>query len=383
MLSKNHRRLRRFCAWLIGIVFILSGTFKLIDPVGTGLKISEYWSLFHMSFMRWSSAPLGHLLPLVEAVLGVMLVTGVWPKVAAIATTALTACFTLLTLVLAIVNPAMDCGCFGDVVHLGNLQTFLKNIVLLALCAVAFIPFRDLDKPKKRKYVTFGICSLASLALLIHCSLFLPLKDFTDYRPGSQLSAARTEGEANIFEASFIYEKDGEERVFTLDQDLPDTTWHFVRTELTGTVDESARLAISDWETGECLDTLAVEGNVLVLSYYRSGKEKARAHEMLAHASSLGYTPLCLSLDREEHEDFCYASDRRNLVGLNRSNGGLTLIQDGIVVKKWSRLNYPSDETLSEISAGEPLETISDVQYRSDMLLEFYLLGLFLILFLV
>ena len=30
-------RARRFCAFLVGVVFFLSGLLKLMDPVGTGL----------------------------------------------------------------------------------------------------------------------------------------------------------------------------------------------------------------------------------------------------------------------------------------------------------------------------------------------------------
>lgn len=379
----HYNRFRRLCAVLIGFVFVLSGTFKLIDPIGTALKVSEYWSFFHMNFMKWSSLPVGVILSLTETAAGLMLVTGIWRKFTAILTSGMIIFFTILTAVLAVVDPEMDCGCFGEVIHLSNLQTLLKNLVLLVMGCVAFIPFREYGDTKARKYVSFAVCMCASVALLIHCQLRLPLNDYTDFRPGSQLAAAHTEAESQIFEASFIYEKDGVEKVFTLDQDLPDTTWHFVRSETTGVANESARLAISDWETGECLDSLAASGNVLIISYYRPTGEKVRAHEMLQHAEALGFRPLCLSLDRENHDDFCYASDRRSILGLNRSNGGLTLVQDGYIVRKWSHRGYPSDEELLEIADGEPLETVSDSQSRSNMLQQSYLLFLFTVLLLL
>ena len=40
-MKKAHHRFRRFCAILIGLVFLASGLLKLLDPVGTGLIVSE------------------------------------------------------------------------------------------------------------------------------------------------------------------------------------------------------------------------------------------------------------------------------------------------------------------------------------------------------
>ena len=40
-------RLRRFCAFLTGFVFFISGIFKLLDPVGAGLVFGggAMWSV--------------------------------------------------------------------------------------------------------------------------------------------------------------------------------------------------------------------------------------------------------------------------------------------------------------------------------------------------
>jgi hypothetical protein len=47
-MKKAHHRLRRFCAILIGLVFLVSGLLKLLDPVGTGLIVTEYLKVFHV-----------------------------------------------------------------------------------------------------------------------------------------------------------------------------------------------------------------------------------------------------------------------------------------------------------------------------------------------
>ena len=50
-MHKVHHSFRRFCALLIGLVFFVSGALKLMDPVGTGLKMVEYFRFLHLDFL--------------------------------------------------------------------------------------------------------------------------------------------------------------------------------------------------------------------------------------------------------------------------------------------------------------------------------------------
>ena len=151
--------------------------------------------------------------------------TGVWRKATAIAATAFMCFFTLLTLALVIFNPEMDCGCFGEAIHLTHMQTFLKNIVLCMLLAGAFLPFRDLGVPKPRKYVAFGITAASMAAFTIYSLLHIPVVDFTDYKSGTFLQSAESsysDIDGDAYEAVFIYEKDGIRKSFGLEE-LPDS----------------------------------------------------------------------------------------------------------------------------------------------------------------
>ena len=76
-MKKAHHRLRRFCAILIGLVFLASGLLKLLDPVGTGLIVSEYFKFFHLGFLQGTAKGFGMALSLLEAVTGAALVSGV------------------------------------------------------------------------------------------------------------------------------------------------------------------------------------------------------------------------------------------------------------------------------------------------------------------
>ena len=129
---------RRFVAILIGIVFLGSGLLKIEDPVGTMLIVREYLKLFHLAWLLPCAKGIGIVLATSEALIGVGLITGVFRKLFAWLTLAFLAFFTLVTLVLWILNPSMDCGCFGEAIHLTHAQSFWKNVVLLVLGALAW-----------------------------------------------------------------------------------------------------------------------------------------------------------------------------------------------------------------------------------------------------
>ena len=96
--------MRRFCAFITGFSFFVSGVLKLIDPVGAGLVIDEYLSFMHMSFLGVLSKPMGTMLAFAETAIGAALVTGVWRKATAIAAAAFMCFFTLLTAVLVMLT---------------------------------------------------------------------------------------------------------------------------------------------------------------------------------------------------------------------------------------------------------------------------------------
>ncbi len=52
-------RLKRFCGFITGMVFFLSGIVKLMDPVGAGLVMKEYYDFLHLDFLAFSSKIMG------------------------------------------------------------------------------------------------------------------------------------------------------------------------------------------------------------------------------------------------------------------------------------------------------------------------------------
>ena len=395
-MNRHYNRLRRAAAWLLGFTFLMSGIMKLMDPTGSEMVMRAYFSFMHLTALNVLAKAAGVGFALLEAVIGAALVSGVWRKAIGIASCALTGFFTLLTLILVIFNPTMDCGCFGEAVHLTHLQTFIKNIVLCILCCTAFIPMRDLGVPRKSKYAAFGItvCSLA--AFMTYSLISLPLRDYTDFRAGATLAAAVNDTDAgnadsysDVYSSVFVYEKDGVSAEFTL-EDLPDSSWTYVETRIEAQDDgfpTSPVLSITDAEGHYC-DSIAAQGTVLIVSEYKNvGRRKmARINGFIGAAEEAGLRVIHISPDG----DTPYHADFKALASLNRSNGGVTFIDDGLIFKKWPYRSLAGRKNHSaaiaecrEAISGHPDEILAVEQTRGSLALQGFLLYVFAMLMLL
>ena len=365
-MKKAHHSFRRFCAILIGLVFLASGLLKLLDPVGTGLIVSEYFKFFHLGFLQGTAKALGMVLSLVEAITGAALISGVFRKTTAIVTSVLVVFFTIITLILWIAKPEMDCGCFGEAIHLSHGQTLLKNLVLLALAALAFIPFQNFGVPRKGKYVAFFLAIPSLIFALCHNARHLPMIDFTEFAPGTELFASLDNDyqEMDGKVPTFIYERNGQRGSFTLDA-LPDSTWTFVgvdtlsRSGMYKNVSKPV-LSFRDAE-GEYQDELAVLGKVMVFSVYDpEDADWDRIRTQVAEARVCGATPLILAVPGEDTPEDVYLADYKPLITLNRANGGATYFNDGELISKWSPRDVPEGEELRSLLDREPVVASTD-----------------------
>ena len=365
-MKKAHHRLRRFCAILIGLVFLASGLLKLLDPVGTGLIVSEYFKFFHLGFLQGTAKGLGMVLSLVEAITGAALLSGVWRKLTAVVTSVLIVFFTVITVILWIANPDMDCGCFGEAVHLTHGQTLLKNLVLLVLAIIAFIPFQNFGVPRKMKKVAFILAALSLVFALWYNARHLPMIDFTEFAPGTELFASLDNDyqEMDGKVPTFIYERDGQRGSFTLDN-LPDSTWTFVAVDTltrSGMYKSASKPVLSFRDAdGNYQDELAVLGKVMVFSVYDPAKaDWDRIRTQAAEARACGATPLILTVPGENAPQDAYYADYKPLITLNRANGGAVYFNDGELISKWSPRDVPEGEELKGILDREPVSASTD-----------------------
>lgn len=368
-----------------------------MDPVGAGLVVDSYLDFLHLRFLGFASQALGVAFALAETIIGTALVTGVWRKITAIVTLSLQGFFTLLTILLAIFNPTMDCGCFGEAVHLTHLQTLCKNLIICVLLLYAFIPMRNLGRPKKRKYVSFGLVCTSVIVFTVYSLFYLPMIDFTDYKPGTGLAAVRTEQETSqedAYESVFIYEKDGVQKEFSLES-LPDSTWTFVSTNTIQKVDLSKLGAVLSFynKEKEYRDSLAVQGDVMIISIYKpqmSEKRWSKAVNYAKTAKSAGFNPLILVAGTPEQikgintgDIPVFFSDYKTLITMNRSNAGATWLCQGYFIKKWSYRGYPDLDDLKDYINENRTEAVLTNDAEGSLIFQGFLLYVFAIMLLL
>lgn len=239
--------LLRIC---VGGTFIFSGFVKGIDPWGTLYKFQDYVGSFGWALPINLLLTAVFLLCIYEFVTGIFIVTGCFRRSAPIAAAALMVIMLPLTLWIAISDPVADCGCFGDALIISNWATFWKNVVLCAAIAWLII-YNSQCRSLIRPYIQW-VALIFSAAYILIIGLvgyfYQPLIDFRAFPIGSVLAEDTVssdgelgEGDAieedddedNADEMVFVYSKNGIEKKFTINDDLPDEAdgWSFVRRE--------------------------------------------------------------------------------------------------------------------------------------------------------
>lgn len=375
-------RLKRFCGFIVGFVFFVSGILKLLDPVGASLVVKEYYQFLHMDFLNATAMVFALIFAFSEAVIGAGLVTGVWRRIIAPVAVGMQGFFTLLTLALVIFNPEMDCGCFGEAIHLTHGQTFIKNLILLALLLIYYIPAKHLGETRKKKYVSFAIVCISAAAFGIYSLLYIPLQDFTYLSAGTEINKAE-----NTYQATFVYEKDGKQENFTL-ENLPDSTWTYVRTDSApdGQGADSPVISIYS-ENGDYADSLLTDGNVMIVSLYKDNQDAEDMAEIMTfmeQAGDNGFTPLLLtSFPLENAPSYHYMCDYKTLITLNRSNSGATYLNNGYIIRKWAKRTLPAPEELAMISDEDSTETFIGRDTKTSLAFQGFLLYVFAVMLLL
>ena len=118
------------CRLLVGALFIFSSFTKGVDPLGTKYKMLDYFAVYGITWLNDLAMILAVLMILAEFLVGICLMTNVFPRLAVLGATLLMMFFTATTLFDAVYDLVPDCGCFGTAVKMSNWQTFYKNLVI-------------------------------------------------------------------------------------------------------------------------------------------------------------------------------------------------------------------------------------------------------------
>lgn len=321
---------------LLGLMFIFSGVVKAVDPMGTQIKLSDYLYAFGMGGVLLDSTLLilACLLAGVEIIIGAYLLTGVFGKGTSLVALVIMGLFTPFTLYIAIFNPVEECGCFGDALILTNTQTFVKNLFLLLLALLIFIK-RNLIVPfvtlSREWMVTLFVVAITIRFMTANIA-GLPLLDFRPYKRGTDLKT-KVLVEHDPQMADF-YLMDSEYNDVTQDV-LMDSGYTFllVASHIEDASDNNIDLVYD-------LADYCGQWGYKLLGVTASGRDAIKSWN-----ENVGFDLEFLHCDEIP------------LQTMVRSNPGLVLLNNGMLVNKWSHASIPSDEELTaplcELAVGQ------------------------------
>ena len=361
------------CRIIVALTFIFSGFVKAIDPIGLQYKLQDYLGAIGIpGFLPdWMLLIMAVLLAAVEFCMGIFLLFAIQRRLISKLIVVFMSIMTLITVWLVVANPVKDCGCFGDALHLTNTETLVKNIILLG-CSIVIMRrplamFRFISESNQWIVINYTIvfifvCSGLSL-------YYLPLFDFRPYRIGTNIPRGMEipkDAEQPLFETTFIMEKGGLRKEFTLN-DYPDSTWKFIDSKTVqvkeGYIPPIHDFSVADRKTGKDLTDSVLRHKgytfLLIAPYLERADDSnfGDIDQLYEYAQTYNIPFYCLTASTAKaiqrwrditgaEYPFCI-TDETTLKTIVRSNPGLLLLKDGTIINKWSHNQLPNGAKLS------------------------------------
>ena len=350
---------------ILALTFIFSGFVKAVDPLGTQYKIHDYLAVWGLALYIPDILTLlaAVLLATVEFILGICLLFAIRRRLVSKVVLVVMLIMTPLTLWLALTDPIHDCGCFGDALVLTNWQTLWKNVMLL--CAAIVVWRGPTLQPRligeSNQWIVVNYSVVFILFIIAGRSLYtLPQFDFRPYHVGANLRAGwqrMMEGEESPFSEFFIERTDDGEDI--TEMVLNDSGYTFL-------------LVAPHLEQAD--DSQLDELN----SVYEYSLDYGYPFYCLTASTGAVISRWCDMTGAEY--PFCNTDDI-TLKTIIRSNPGLLLLHDGVVIRKWSHNALPSEKALTKRLEDSPLgKQLSDSTTSKILwILTWFVLPLFLL----
>lgn len=355
------------CQLLVGALFVFSSLAKGIDPLGTKYKMIDYFAAYNISWLNDMAMPLAVAMILLEFIVGICLMTNVFPRLATLGATLLMLFFTTTTLLDALFELVPDCGCFGTAVKMSNWQTFYKNIVIdMVLIALIFNNKKLVNRLTIRGQLLIGLVyAVIFLAFEMYNYRHLPIIDTMSWKVGNSMVATERQ-EPEIY-LTFRDKNTGKTQEFLSpnypwNDSLWMSQWEFVDQRSVG---ESAYLGFSalDEEGNDMTDMILTSERLFVFTSTDMNKiteaEWHKIADIVAAAEEHGLYVLWVTsstpdivqkyMERYEFLYEVYYADEVEIKMMVRYNPGLLLMHEGVVVDKWSAVDFPSSRQFETI----------------------------------
>ncbi|HEY5916911.1 MAG TPA: BT_3928 family protein [Chryseolinea sp.] len=359
-----------FSRYFVGGLFIFSGLIKLNDPIGTQIKLEEYFEVFaddfgsFFLFFKPIALELGMFLIVLELVIGVAVLIAYRMNLTTKVLLALMVFFTFLTFYSAYYDKVTDCGCFGDAIKLTPWESFTKDVILMVFVLHLFWHRKRYQAAlyTREGHIVIIAVTVISTALGIYAVRHLPFIDFRAYKIGNNIPQQMLPQEQAIIEYTFET-KSGE--LIKSDKYLMDTLqYKYKGAEQLNEDKTTAKItdySVSSVE-GEDVTQSTFQGPKLLFIIYDATKASTdnldnirtlaknldgKVEMMVLTASG----PDTFEAFRHEHQLAVpyYFADATVLKTIVRSNPGITLWVDGTVRGMWHHNDTPEADEVMEL----------------------------------
>jgi len=359
----------QFSRFFVGGLLIFSGLIKLNDPIGTQIKLEEYFevfaedfgSFFHY-FIPWA-LEIGMIMIILELALGIAILIYWRMNLTAWLLLLMMTFFTFLTFYSAYFNKVTDCGCFGDAIKLTPWESFSKDVVLMVFVLHLFW-YRKSFKPVLNERIGHGIVTgVVALCLFlgVYAIWHLPFIDFRAYRIGNNVPLQMIAPEQPIIE--YLFEKDGKEVRDTKFLSAEDG-FKYVSSRVLN--EDKIKPKITDYSVsspeGEDMTQYTFQGPKLILVIFDVNKAASRnmaaVRELTKQLDGKVDCFVLTSSAAESMETFrhehqlgvpYYYADATVLKTIIRSNPGIALWNNGTVLGNWHHNDTPTANEILEL----------------------------------
>lgn len=348
------------CRVLLSLTFLFSGFVKAVDPQGMANKLNAYFVHIggHTEHQSIALAVMSIGLAVLEFMVGVYLFLGMRRKFSSLLCLVMMVIMTALTAYIYRYNPVADCGCFGDALTLTHGETLLKNLLLLgAALLIAFFPqYIKRLVSERNQWVSAIVAFLYVVSLSLYSRHYLPPLDFSPYKEGEDIRAARNlelgEEKLVTFSMLWLMDSHGEDQAESI---LADTGYTFLLlSPQLSTADDGVSDRINDLYD-VCID---------------------RSMKMYGVTAS-DSTAISHWTDRTGAAYSFLTSEAEVIETMVRANPGLLLLKDGKIYRKWSGNDLPSEEEISQALVPQKYELWKKLSH----LLLWFFIPLFFVIF--
>lgn len=365
--------LANFSRILVGLEFIFSGFVKVVDPYGTGLKLQEYFEVFAGDLPMFSSffnglatnaLALSLVFCCLELVLGVALLFSFRMKNTSWMVLGLMVFFTFLTFYSAYFNKVTDCGCFGDFLKLKPWDSFTKDVISMLFILIIFFYRNKFGKSEFGTPMVL-IATIFSIGIGVYAIRYLPVLDFLPYAVGKSIPKQMERPDVKP-DLKYVFLDKKEKKEIESKEYLADTNrYKYVSSVVLN--EDLLKAKITDYSiadsAGNDFTQQTFEGKVFfIVLKKKDGLEDLDFGPINKLANKLAKkkikpmvitsipTEEYLSLKKDKSLDFdYYTCDEKVLKTMARNNPVFVLLNDGVVVKKWSYNNIPTADQVNEL----------------------------------